>query len=541
MASWFCSRPSTSALSSRSTHTYFESLSLRSGTVVIVHHHFHIPRSLGSQFRNSRYCHYHSPTMAIRLALPPPGHGPWSQFLFLTFLALLLPSIQAEPVQYCRFNNPAKPNAAADFCVGLATSRNTTTGAHNVYLTLTHTRQNNSPAGWTAIGTGDSMTGSLMFIIYGDPGSGKQPIVSIRAATGHHQPLLLTRGQMAGGDLRVLRSDWVSSQPEEPHSVTAMVSLICYSCTLWPGNGIDSGTLSATATSQPWIWAWNKAQTFDVYSYDAHLRMHAHHAGNGGWGRFYLDMARAEQSPDGHLPSVPVIRPGVSALGASELPPGLGFAGWMAESPVLQVHAVLMVLAFLVAFPAGVVAMRSGSRRAFTYHWMLQVVASAAVVGGVAAGLVLQREINTLHQVLGLAIAGALVLQAYLGWKHHVDFVRIRRRTYISYAHIWMGRAVMLGGQMNLLLGLLLRGVAGLHVGLVAGFVILQSSLLALWVRRRAKATEAGARVAKYDALGGHDDGDDDDADEEESAFAVGSPEEMDGGGSDTDPDEEKR
>ncbi|KAK1574206.1 uncharacterized protein LY79DRAFT_377975 [Colletotrichum navitas] len=474
--------------------------------------------------------------MTTHHAISEPGQGrSWSWFLLALFAlhAFLLPSVRAEPVQYCRFGDPARPNAAADFCLGLATSRNTSTGAHDVYLTLTHTRPRRSAVGWTAVGTGDSMTGSLMFIIYGDPASGERPIVSIRAGTGHHQPQLLTRAQMSGGDLRVLRSDWVPATARQ--SVTASISLVCYSCTLWAGDGAGSGTLSATATAQPWIWAWNKAQAFDVYSYDAHLRMHAHHAGNGGWGRFYVDMARADQSAGAHLPSLPVIRPGVAALGASELPSGLGLAGWMPGSPMLRLHGILMALAFLVAFPAGVVAMRSGSRRAFTYHWMLQALASTAVAGGVAAGLALQREINTVHQFLGLALAGAVGLQAFLGWKHHVDFVRIRRRTYISYAHIWIGRLVMLGGQANLLLGLLLGGVVGLLVGLVAAFIALQSSLLAIWVRRRTKAAEAEARVAKYDVLEAHDD------EEEESPFAIASPEEMDIGEEGTNPGEEKR
>ncbi|KAL2125943.1 hypothetical protein VTI74DRAFT_2179 [Chaetomium olivicolor] len=246
-------------------------------------------------------------------------------------------------------------------------------------------------------------------------------------------------------------------------------------------------------------------------------------------------MARADQSAGAsaaHLPSLPVIRPGVAALGASELPPGLGLAGWMAKSPVLRLHGVLMALAFLAAFPAGVVAMRSGSRQAFTYHWMLQALASAAMAGGVAAGLALQREINTVHQVIGLALAGALGLQAYLGWKHHVDFVRVRRRTYISHAHIWTGRVVMLGGLANLLLGLLLGGVAGLHIGFMAAFIVLQLSLLAVWVRRRAKAAEAGARAAKYDTLESHD--------EEASSFTIASPEEIDIGEEEMDSGEEK-
>ena len=455
------------------------------------------------------------------------------QVLFL-LLTLYTVSVHAEPVQYCLFGDTTKPKSNANFCLGVSTSRNASTGAHDVSLTFTHTRPRRSTSGWTAVGSGDSMTGSLMFILYGDPTSGERPIVSIRTATGHHQPTLLTRDQLGGGDLRVLRSDWVlgtTADTKASHFTTAIVSLICYSCPLWPGQG----KLSATTTSQPWIWAWNKDQAFDVYSYDAHLRMHAHHVGNGGWGRFYVNMAQADQSAGAsakHMPSVPVIRPGVAMLGTSEQPGALsGFTGLTAgASPALRWHAGLMALAFLALFPAGVVAMRSGARWAFTVHWILQGVASAAVGGGMVAGLALQREINTTHQVLGLVISGILGLQALLGWKHHVDYVRIQRRTWISHLHIWTGRSVMLGAQANLLLGLLLHGVVGLQVGFVAGFMVLESSLLAVWVRRRAKLAKAASQAARYEAL----ESDDDDA---ESLFTIASPREskvgVDDGGED--------
>lgn len=441
----------------------------------------------------------------------------WSRLRLVLFAisTLLLIAALAEPVQYCKFGDPARPNQEVDFCLGITTQRNETTGAHNVHLTFTHTRRRLWANGWTAVGTGDVMADSLMFIIYGDPSSGEKPVVSIRRVTGHHQPKLLTQAQMGGGDMRVLRSDWIAQSAGE---VTATVSAICYSCTLWPG----SASLSATSTSQPWIWAWNKEQEFDVYDYEAHLLMHAHHAGKGGWGRFYVDMARAESTAS-YIPSVPVIRPGVSALGASEAPDLFAFGGitgFFSTNPVLHLHGFLMALAFLLLFPAGVFAMRSGSSRAFTYHWIVQALASAATIGGIAAGLTLQRKINTAHQIVGLSLGSALGLQAYLGWKHHVDFVRIRRRTWISHAHVWTGRCIMTGGYINMILGLLLRGYAHIHVGLTTLFIVLQSLAMIFWVWRQARKAAAVAHFAKYKSL-------EEDV-QEQGCFTVASAEETD-------------
>jgi hypothetical protein len=128
-----------------------------------------------------------------------------------------------------------------------------------------------------------------------------------------------------GMDLRVIRSSWLlDDTPSSPSldqdignkgpSYTAWVSLVCYSCRLWPGTDI-----SALSISQPWIWAWNSKQNFDVYAYDAKLDMHKHHAGAGGWGNFWLDMGRSVIMAK-YPPSLPPIRPDVERLGASDTP-----------------------------------------------------------------------------------------------------------------------------------------------------------------------------------------------------------------------------
>ncbi|KAG6002677.1 hypothetical protein E4U21_002829, partial [Claviceps maximensis] len=82
---------------------------------------------------------------------------------------------RAEPIQYCRFG---RETGHVDFCLGVTTHRNSSSGMHDLYLSLSVTRDH-SDAGWTAVGTGSLMAGALMFVVYGDP-AGEQPVLSIR-------------------------------------------------------------------------------------------------------------------------------------------------------------------------------------------------------------------------------------------------------------------------------------------------------------------------------------------------------------------------
>lgn len=398
---------------------------------------------------------------------------------FFFFLGLCA----ADPAQFCKFGYKSNE---VDFCSSFTVHHNESSNEHNVYLTFSHTRPINSAAGWSAVGFGEEMKGSLMVIVYGDPASGKPPIVSVRSSAGHSQPAFVTPGDLAGGDLRVLRSDWrINEHPAG--TVTAIASLVCYSCTKWPGTSI-----SATSTSQPLIWAWNAAQEFDVFTYDAHLKMHKHHAGNGGWGRFYVDMHRAT-SKAAQLPSVPYIRPGVEAFAASEEPDLLAngivnaIKGWVANNRAFHVHGALMAAAFLLLIPGGIVAMRSGSPNSFKYHWMIQLTAAVFILAGMGVGITLQKRINSTHQILGLVIVAMLFVQSYLGYQHHVTFVKIRRRTWVSHGHIWTGRGVLVAACGNLLLGMAMRGYARVIILLTVAFIVVEFSGLVLYVWRGAR------------------------------------------------------
>lgn len=445
--------------------------------------------------------------------------------LLLSLLGTFWTSVvSAEPVQYCKFGSPDHPDEDIDFCMGALMYQNASTNAHDMFLTMTLHRHKGSALGWTAIGPGTVMKGSLMFIVYGDPLSHEEPIVSIRTSTGHHQPTLLMKSDMANGmDLRVIRSSWLpddihDQDPGNP-SYIARISMVCYSCNLWPGTEI-----SAQSKSQPWIWAWNAKQKFEVFSFDEHLKMHKHHAGAGGWGNFYLDMSRSISTAR-FPPSLPPIRPKVATLGASDTP--MSFSDSVAKmttGPGSYFHGLVLATAFLLIFPAGVIGLRAGSPRSFNYHWIIQLCASILLLLGLGLGLLKDRKINSTHQWVGIALASSIGIQGLLGWWHHRRFVRLHRRTWVLHVHTWLGRLVMVGGWGNVVTGVLLRGYKknSAIVIVVIIIVCLQAAGLSGWTyrvqRKRAKYEPKPSWTKVGDdtfALSTSDDETDDDDDDE--------------------------
>ncbi|KAE8381146.1 hypothetical protein BDV26DRAFT_255822 [Aspergillus bertholletiae] len=441
--------------------------------------------------------------------------------IWIATVSYLFGIILAEPVQYCKFGYKGKEeNGDVDFCMGVAMHQNRSSNAYDMYLSMTVTR--GSDHGWTAIGTGAVMAGSLMTIVYGDPLSGEPPIASIRTTAGHHQPKLITKEQAGGAEIRVLRAEWraldkdgtFTSPSSSSHAYVAEVGLVCYSCNLWPAEGQGSGKISATATSLPWIWAWNEDQEISTLSDDAHLNRHRTRRGNGGWGEFYVDMSRSLTTAESP-PPVPSIRPGVHTLGSSDKPIHRSRNSKLFSKGTI--HGFLMGISFLVIFPLGVLAMRSQSNKSLKYHWIIQLVASLCTGVGAIIGIIMSRgSFNSPHQVAGLLVSGILGLQAFLGWRHHVIFLRVRHRTWISHAHIWAGRLIMIVGWANFLSGMLLVAIGRFWIILVVALIVGETAGLTFWVwtcnkRKSRKSTREtsdpsmswqGERDGEYFAVG---------------------------------------
>jgi hypothetical protein len=110
-------------------------------------------------------------------------------------------------------------------------------------------------AGWGAVGTGDRMDGSLMFIIYPSDSNGVD--VSLRTTNGHNTPTVIS-----GSDILV--------QPSQVLNGVMSTNVLCYNCTNWTGGkGLD-----IESTYQPWIWAIGPGQEQDPVSQGAELQKH---------------------------------------------------------------------------------------------------------------------------------------------------------------------------------------------------------------------------------------------------------------------------
>ncbi|KAL5040910.1 hypothetical protein BDW71DRAFT_24722 [Aspergillus fruticulosus] len=400
----------------------------------------------------------------------------------VTLILVLVSWVLGEPVQYCRYGHSYSADATVDFCLAVTTFYNVSSNDHDVYVSMQVTRS--SALGWTALGTGSMMAGSLMFIVYGDPFSSKHeaPTVSIRTIDSHYQPQVLSQVDTGGVDIRLLHANWVpgdTTELDDSRSNTssggsisfAKVAIVCYSCGKWSGSPISAGT-----TAQPWIWAWNNQQEFDAYTDDIHLSVHQHHAETGGWGRFYIDMARSA-SKGTSPPPLPPIRPGITALGASDIP-----GGWSWIDSIVRFHGFIMSAAFLIFFPAGVVAMRSESSKSFKYHWVLQLFASVLVLVGVAIGLIRAHKMSSPHHYMGIIVALLGLVQITLGWRHHIVFVRIQRRHWASHVHIWLGRLFLLLGWANVITGLRLTGRGWSLISLAVSSISIAAVTLSGWV-----------------------------------------------------------
>lgn len=268
--------------------------------------------------------------------------------------------------------------------------------------------------------------------------------------------------------------------------------------------------------NQPWIWAWNENQIFTGFWDGALLEPHAHGADSGGTGAMTVDMRPA--IPVGIL--TPEMENSMTSSGSDYPQPKENHfvAGsedrkniWVSRTAMWNFHRLALGFAFLVLFPVGTAAIRMGSGKAFKYHWILQLLATILMTAGAATGLVLHPSLHNSHQKIGLSILIFVWIQAFLGWRHHMNFLKIFRRTWISVVHVWLGRLLLLGGCTNVFLGMSLRGRSRVSIELLFLVVVFELVGIGYWVLSAGKPGAGRSVVSRFEGLRG-----------QESRFAVG-------------------
>ena len=159
-----------------------------------------------------------------------------------------------------------------------------------------------------------------------------------------------------------------------------------------------------------------------------------------------------------------------------------------------HLHGILMVAAFLIFYPLGVFFIRSQKATAFNLHWTVQSLGSMSVLVGAIIGYWQSHSISIPHQYFGILIFVAIAVQILLGWRHHVTFMKIKAPTWMTKAHLWLGRVVLPLGMLNVFFGLHIREYGWLTI--LLSVIVMLVELVALFVYVRYSKTRSGPRAS---------------------------------------------
>ncbi|KAI5922510.1 hypothetical protein F4810DRAFT_254703 [Camillea tinctor] len=208
---------------------------------------------------------------------------------------------------------------------------------------------------------------------------------------------------------------------------------------------------------------------------------------------------------------------GFNSNSASFRTPGFDIAQAM---HLRSLHGILASISFVALFPLGAILMRCTplfGRSTWALHATLQLLAYALYAAAAGLGLYLVSEVRipsstsfspsssssstsllanpatNAHPIIGILVLAALALQPVLGWLHHRRFARLRRRTGVSWAHLWVGRVCVTLGIVNGGLGLGLARAAG---GAVVAYAVAAALMWLLWMGVAAVAEVRRQRTA---------------------------------------------
>ncbi|KAI5202678.1 hypothetical protein AUEXF2481DRAFT_39342 [Aureobasidium subglaciale EXF-2481] len=145
---------------------------------------------------------------------------------------------------------------------------------------------------------------------------------------------------------------------------------------------------------------------------------------------------------------------------------------------IMIAHGVLASLAFVIFFPFGAISIRLFSFSGFLwFHAIVQALAYLVYIAAFGLGIYMAAQIRRLdeaHPIIGIVLFVLIFFQPFLGYIHHRLFKKYKRRTFWSYAHIWLGRIIITLGIVNGGLGLELANntrKGEIAYGVVAGVV----------------------------------------------------------------------
>jgi len=415
----------------------------------------------------------------------------------LTDLVCAIPGggfVAGDPVTTC-------PSGGLCFSIAVPTS-SANAGSGNIYFQI------KAPTSlqWVALGTGSSMSGSNIFLVYQD-GKGNVTL-SPRLARGYSMPTLDTSSSAAR--LTLLGGSGVS---DDGSTMTANVA--CSNCQSWSG-----GSMSLKSTGAGWIGAWKEGSALATTDRDAGIAQHDSHT------QFRVDLTRATINSDSNPFFTTRTAGGGSdsgsgsgsdtnsgsgsgsgsgtnsgsgsgsgsgngsgagsgngngngsgsdsdaGRGGSNAGNGITVTTGGSRNAVLVAHGVIMALVMAALYPLGSLLMPLVGK--WWVHAGWQAITFCLMWAGFGLGVVVARErqmvsepdpkslfpcdvtelttaqlFNQAHSIFGTIVIALFAVQPVLGFLHHQHFLKTQGRGLVSYVHIWWGRILMALGVIN--------------------------------------------------------------------------------------------
>ena len=299
-------------------------------------------------------------------------------------------------------------------------------GTGPIYFQMNSTRR----IEWFALGQGDRMAGSNMFVVYT---SGDNVTVSPRSGVGHTEPLYNPAAQIS-----VLNGSGV-------HGPMITANIKCDNCLNW---GVAS--MNPNSSSSSWIWGVRYGMPLNSRSLSAKILQH------DVMGVQTVDLQNAT-GPTSVNPFADLVS---TSIGANADYP-------FAESEFRGkkiAHGVLMIFAFVCLFPlSALVLPLSSSSNAVTIHAGLQLFALIVAIAGLGLGISMGLQIHNLihyHMIIGIVVVASLALfQPAMGFMQHRFFRKTGGKGPFAYMHRWFGRIMIILGVINVGLGFQFTGI----------------------------------------------------------------------------------
>ena len=304
---------------------------------------------------------------------------------------------------------------------------------------------------WVALAQGTMMSNANMFLMYSSA-DGNNITLSARTTTGHNMP---THDDTARYTL--LDGSGISNG-----KMTANVR--CDNCDKW-----STGSMNLKGGSSDWMYAYLPGSPINSDDTNAMIQQHAQKSS------FQWDLSKAT---GGSEPN-----PFTAAASTTTNSSSSNASGWQKLSTDEQdtyrsAHGALAAVAFLVIFPLGAMLVRLANFSGLAWtHGGLQVFGLVLFVAAAGLGIYMADGENYLsepHAIIGLLLLAVFLLMPFFGALHHRVYQKVGARTWMSYAHIFTGRAGVILGMVNGGLGLHLADAeSGYIIGysVVAGVV----------------------------------------------------------------------